>query len=169
MHQHQPNEGTKTTWWDVACNALAERRWLAAIVGACMLAGGLAATGCCGGKAQECNKLVTTLNKGTEQINAAMAKMNSKNGDPDACDEAARAMEATAEALKTVDLGDEELRKLGKEYEAVMLEGAKATKDLAKAWRENDGPGSTKASGEVAVVSTKDAAIVEKVNTYCAR
>ncbi|HNS95671.1 MAG TPA: hypothetical protein PLJ27_10190 [Polyangiaceae bacterium] len=137
-------------------------------VGLFALVGCLTLAGCCGGKVQDCNKLVTVINKNGESIKAATAKMNAAKEDTKAIEEVASTMETAANDIKVVEIKDEELKKMAVEYEEMLRTGAKAARDMVKAANENDLPGLTKAMGEISKVETTEANLVNKVNQYCA-
>ena len=140
-----------------------------AVLSLFVLAGFLGAAGCCSSKTQECNKLITVMNKNGETIKAATAKMNSSKGDTAAIEEVATAMESAADDIKTVESKDEELQKLAKEYDEMLRNGAKAARDMVKARKDNDVGGQNKAIGELGIAETTEVSIVDKVNKYCAK
>lgn len=133
------------------------------------IVGALALPGCCGGKVQECNKLITVINKNGESIKTATAKMNAAKEDTKAIEEVASTMEKAADDIKAVEVNDEELKKFSKEYEEMLRNGAKAARDMVKAANANDLPGITKAMGEISKVETTEAKLVNEVNQYCSK
>jgi len=136
-------------------------------LGMLALLGALAVPGCCGGKVQECNKLITVINKNGESIKTATAKMNAAKEDTKAIEEVAATMEKAADDIKAVEVKDQELTKFSKEYEEMLRNGARAARDMVKAANANDLPGLTKAMGEISKVETTEANLVNKVNQYC--
>ena len=136
-------------------------------LGLLAIAGTLALPGCCEGKVQECNKLITVINKNGEAIKSATAKMNEAKEDTKAIEEVATTMEKAADDIKAVEVKDEELNKFSKEYEEMLRNGAKAARDMVKAANDNDLPALTKAMGEISKVETTEANLVNKVNQYC--
>ncbi len=136
-------------------------------LGVLAILGSLASSGCCGGKTQDCNKLITVINKNGESIKTATAKMNAAKEDTKAIEEVASTMETAADDIKAVEVKDEELKKFAQEYEEMLRNGAKAARDMVKAANDNDLPGLTKAMGEISKVETTEANLVNKVNQYC--
>ena len=140
------------------------RMWTFGIL---LVLGSLAISGCCGGKTQDCNKLILVINKNGESIKTATAKMNAAKEDTTAIEEVASTMEKAADDIKGVEVKDEGLKKLAGEYEEMLRHGAKAARDMVKAANDNDLPGLTKAMGEISKVETTEANLVNKVNEYC--
>ncbi|PIE06027.1 MAG: hypothetical protein CSA75_01670 [Sorangium cellulosum] len=138
-------------------------------LGMLSIVGSLTLSGCCDGKVQECNKLVTVINNNGESIKTATAKMNAAKEDTKAIEEVASTMEKAADDIKVVEVKDEELAKLSKEYEDMLRNGAKAARDMVKAASDNDLPALTKAMGEIGKVETTEAKLVNRVNQYCAQ
>ncbi|MCU0690217.1 MAG: hypothetical protein MUF54_02325 [Polyangiaceae bacterium] len=143
-----------------------KKRTLLAL-GALTLSGALALSGCCGGKIQECNKLITVINTNGEAIKSATAKMNAAKEDTKAIEEVATTMDKAAHDIKSVELQNDDLKKHAAEYEQMLRNGAQAARDMVKSASNNDLPGLTKAMGEISKVETTEAQLVDKVNKFC--
>lgn len=127
---------------------------------------GLLAAGC-GGKVAECNKLVSVINSNAEAVKTATTKMDTSKGDPKPFEELAGAMDKAADSIKGVPLKNEELKKLAKEYEEMMRNGAKDARSMVTAAAANDVAGLNKAMGEMGKIETAEAQLINKLNTFC--
>lgn len=121
----------------------------------------------CGSKVKECNKLIGVINENGQSIKTATAKMNAAKHDKNAIAEMATTMEKAADNIKTVELKDEQLVKLGQEYEKMLRSGAKGARDMVTAFTNNDVVGIDKAAGEVGKVETTESQLVNRINEYC--
>ena len=146
----------------------AESHWLNIVVKS-TIALCIVSTAGCANKTQECNRVIAVLNKSGDSINSASAKLGGDANNITSWEEIASAMDSAADNVKKVESKDADLRDLAKQYEDMLRNGAKSARDFVKATKDGDLPGIDKASGEIGLVKTTEAAIVDKVNTYCSK
>jgi hypothetical protein len=134
--------------------------WLLATA---LLAGALLLAGCCGSKIGECNKFVGVVNKNSDAIKKGADKLNSSKRAPTDIAEFAKAIEQAGEEAKAVELKDEILSGLAKEYREMLEKYAAAAKNM-----NSTEPGAqNKAQSELTGIDSTEAALINKLNSYC--
>lgn len=125
------------------------------------------ALGACGqSKIAECNALVGVLNAGAQDIHARTNAITSK---PEAIAEykaLAEAAEKVAESASKVEIRSPELKKLAADYQATMIEFAKAAREIASA-DAKDIPKMNAAANTIEKVGKDEEQLVGEINKFC--
>ena len=122
----------------------------------------------CSKKAGECNRFISAINNNSDAIKAATDRVASARENPSVYEEFATTVEAAADAIKKVETKNEELQKLALEYDEFLRHAAKSSREVGQAIIDRNKPGVVKAQGEISKIGPREAALVEKINNYCA-
>jgi hypothetical protein len=121
----------------------------------------------CGmGKIAECNKLIQVANAQQEVIKNATTKLGSSD-DPADIENLATTMEKAGKDIAAVDLKDQKLKGMQKDYQTMLDGAAKNCRELVTAVKAKNIAGITKAKTALGNVGTEESKVVGQINAYC--
>lgn len=136
-------------------------------VGVALIVGVPALTSCGMGKIAECNKLIQTANAQQEGLKKATTKLKDSQSNPSEIENMASTFDNSAKAIGAVELKDEKLKQLAKDYQDLLKRAGKNSRDMAAALRRKDNAAMTRASTALNTVGPDESKVVSSINDYC--
>ncbi len=142
-------------------------RWLRTTAAAALIVSAPFLVAACGfGKVQECNKLIQTANAQQENVKKATDKLKASNSAGDV-ENMASTFENAAKAIAAVELKDEKLKQLSKDYQDMLNDAAKNCREMAAGMRAKDQAKINKASTGLNQVGPTETKVINNINAYC--
>ena len=148
------------------------RAWVVAVNSWCRASGfgacvALALVGCGNARQGECSRLISAVNGGLTQLEAAQQQVKNDPTRTNELRSMADVMDKTAVDTAAIELTTAELKQLSQRYQTMAKDTAKNAREVAIAYEKHDAEGQRKAQIALNDALKLEDPIIDDINKFC--